>query len=78
MTISTMLLLLAFKEPQRAQAELIPAPQVVCPLSLKEYAKTFRWWARADVIARQKRMAEAAMKYRIQAKIALDTREFLG
>jgi len=54
MSIHFMLLLLAVKQPIKHEAlDVLPAPQISCPLSLKEYSKHFRWWARQEVIERQ-------------------------
>ncbi len=57
MSITLMLLMLSYKEPVHKDMELIPAPQVTCPMSLHEYSLRFRWWARKDVILRQQSMA---------------------
>ncbi len=58
MNLHLMLILLATVAPKPHDAlEVLPAPQVTCPLSLKEYSLHFRWWAREEVIYRQSRFA---------------------
>ncbi len=42
---------------QHEALELLPAPQISCPMSLSEYSKQFKFWARRDVIKRQGAMA---------------------
>lgn len=68
MSITLMLLMLSYKEPVHKDMEILPAPQVTCPISLTEYASQFRWWARKDVIARQKSMAEDAYFTKIELR----------
>ncbi len=57
MSAHLLVLILSIKIPKHHDMYLSEFPQIICPLSLKEYSMYFKWWARKDVIKRQFDMA---------------------
>ncbi len=53
MSVTIVVLWLMAPRLEHKDIPLQEAPQVVCPLSLDEYASIFRWWARKEVKERQ-------------------------
>ncbi len=53
MNTHVLLLLLSLHAPKHKDEYVIPAPQVVCPLTMDEYINHYQWWARKEIRKRQ-------------------------